>query len=661
MAITTRPSNATKCVAKPVLDAKQRRHTKAQMEADRRAAEEEQKKTKQKALEGLERIAGIQNNEVLIVAKAQTDPPKPRPRPRSQRSHLQPGATPSPSEDVVMADVEVKKVVEGEALNPENQGETLETKKKKKKTPHHDAINAIHNTSHQDSHAARASDADKKGNLLKSECAEPGSEEDDKEAFLGHMQKWVSNIKKTKGLSVPKPRTPRNTVASTQTTTNTKVTTNSKSTAPTSAYPPPSTCVDEALDSDDELEEPGFLLDTDDVEERDSHIHMGIKPVSDIITISDGATEDDSFVDYSLPPFMQIPIKREASESPACESKDIINGSDNSFVDYSLPPFTQIPVKREASDVSINVPPPSKRPRTKGSQKESSESKVKYKNEHLPDGCLRNNKWRRVLIPTYAKWNGALHVGWGMKDTEECKVLRIIWDAVYKSKIPAVIKSDGPVHFVASQRMTEWRGGITSATILMITSLVSSDKAYATEDGRRQLGEFWLQDNRFLFANISADNKQGFTGMWKSPFILQTFAAHLHYILGAIEIPELDGDNCHPSAALALAAVSVKRAFTLLAENNITFEIVKPSGKGKKKAADPQEIWKASVNEARIPDDAWDSIIAEARHFMKDSGRKRRGSNSGEEDSSIEDDMADDDDDDEDKYTGPLRIPVTFL
>ncbi|KAG0697350.1 hypothetical protein DFH29DRAFT_1003819 [Suillus ampliporus] len=432
--------------------------------------------------------------------------------------------------------------------------------------------------------------------------------------------------------------------------------TNSKSTAPTSAYPPPSTCVDEALDSDDELEEPGFLLDTDDAEERNSHIHMGIKPVSDIITISDGATEDDSFVDYSLPPFTQIPIKREASvlvkvpaskhsrtecpqkESLACESKDIINGSDDSFVDYGLPPFTQIPVKQEASDVSINVPPPSKCPRTKESSSPPMQS-------------------------------GMVHFMWGggMKDTEECKVLRIIWDAIYKSKIPAVIKSDGPVHFVASQRMTEWRGGITSATILMITSLVSSDKAYATEDGRRQLGEFWLQDNHFLFANISADDKQGFTGMWKSLFILQTFAAHLHYILGAIEIPELDGHNCHPSAALALAAVSVKRAFTLLAENNITFEIVKPSGKGKKKAADPQEIWKASVNEVFskelwghdtdhllkatkcIPDDAWDSIIAEARHFMKDSGCKQRGSSSGEEDSSIEDDVADNNNN-EDEY-----------
>ncbi|KAG0694215.1 hypothetical protein DFH29DRAFT_1006538 [Suillus ampliporus] len=578
-----------------------------------------------------------------------------------------------------MVDAEVKKVVEEEVVDlqdektPENQGQTSKTKKKNN-MPHRDAINAIHNTSHQDSHTARTSDADRKGNLLKSDCAVPVSKEDDKEAFLGHMQKWVSNVRKTKGSSVPKSRAPRKTVASTWITSNTKVTTISKSTAPTSAHPPLSTCVDApSVDSVDELEEPGFLLDTDDAEECNSHI--GMKTVSDIITGSDGATEDDSFIDYSLPPFMQLPVKMKYSQkgSSACESKDVItvsNGAtDDSFIDYSLPPFTQIPVKQEASDVSINVPPPSKCPRTKGSQKELSKSKVKYKNEHLPDGCLRDNKWHGVLVPTYAKWNGALHVGWGMKDTEECKALRIIWDAVYKGKIPAVIKSDGPVHFMASQRMTEWRGGIASASIGMITSLVASDEAYATEDGCRQLGEFWLQDNCFLFANILADDKQDFTGMWKSPFILQTFTAHLHYILGAVEIPALDGDKSHPSAVLALAAVAVKRAFTLLAENSITFEIVEPSGKGKKKAIDPQENWKASVHEAFlkelwghdtdrllkatkcIPEDAWDSIIAEAHQFMKDSGCKQRGtSNSSEDESSTEDNVADNNNE-EDEYT----------
>ncbi|KAG1718174.1 uncharacterized protein EDB91DRAFT_1247683 [Suillus paluster] len=128
-------------------------------------------------------------------------------------------------------------------------------------------------------------------------------------------------------------------------------------------------------------------------------------------------------------------------------------------------------------------------------------------------------------------------------------------------------------------------GGITSASIRMITSLVTSDKAYATEDECRQLGEFWLWF-------------QDFTGIWKSPFILQKSMAHLHYILDTIKIPALDSNNFCPSVALALAAVVVKCAFTLLAENSITFEVVEPSEKGKKKAIDPQENGKASVYEA---------------------------------------------------------------
>ncbi|KIK34769.1 hypothetical protein CY34DRAFT_17484 [Suillus luteus UH-Slu-Lm8-n1] len=625
MAITTRPSNATKCVVKPVLDAKQCRRMKAQIEADKRVAEEEKKKIKQKELQGIEQIAAIQVNEALTVVKAQTKPPKPRPRPLPQRKRLQPGV--SVSEDVEMVDAEVDKDI-GEKVLDKQDGNTEDQSqktKKKKNTPHCDAINAICALSH-----ARASDADRKGNLLKSDCTSPVSNEDDKDAFLGHMQKWASNIGKPKSTSISKSRASRNSKPfSSNRTSNTKITMILKSTAATSVYPP-STCVD-ALDSDDKLEEPGFLLGTDDTEEQKSTLARN-KTVSDIITISDGATED------------------------------------NSFVNYSLPPFTQTSVKREASDSLINVPPPSKRSWTKASQKELSESKIKYNNEHLPNGCQRDNKWRGVLISTYAKWNRALQVGWGTKNIEECKVLKLIWDAVYKGKVPASIESDGPVHFVASQRMTKWWGGIASVSIGMITSLVASDKAYSTEDGCSQLGKFWLEDNCFLFANISADDKQDFTRMWKSPFILQTFAAHLHYILGAIEIPTLDGDNSqHPGAALALAAVAVKHAFMLLAENSITFEIIESFGKGKKKANSQENQWKASVREAfskerwghdtdrllkatkHIPEEVWDDIIAEACQFIKDSGCKWRSADADE--SSVDDDLADDEDEEEDEYT----------
>lgn len=85
----------------------------------------------------------------------------------------------------------------------------------------------------------------------------------------------------------------------------------------------------DALDSDDKLKEPGFLLGTDDTEEqkstlaRNKTVSVCLDPqkpfrlyahvVQDIITISDGATEDNSFIDYSLPPFTQIPVKQESS------------------------------------------------------------------------------------------------------------------------------------------------------------------------------------------------------------------------------------------------------------------------------------------------------------------------------------------------------------
>jgi hypothetical protein len=104
-------------------------------------------------------------------------------------------------------------------------------------------------------------------------------------------------------------------------------------------------------------------------------------------------------------------------------------------------------------------------------------------------------------------------------------------------------------------------------------------------------------------------------------------------------------------------------------EDNITFDIIEPTGKGKKKvAADEKENLKGSPREAfskerwahdtdrllkatkHIPEDAWDEIIAAAQRLVKDSVRKLRGC-SDENDSSGEECGEDDDDDNEDEYT----------
>ena len=46
--------------------------------------------------------------------------------------------------------------------------------------------------------------------------------------------------------------------------------------------------------------------------------------------------------------------------------------------------------------------------------------------------------------------------------------------------------------------------------------------------------------------------------MWRSPFILQTFASHFNFVAGCTKIPGLDSENITARAALALAATAVR-------------------------------------------------------------------------------------------------------
>lgn len=175
--------------------------------------------------------------------------------------------------------------------------------------------------------------------------------------------------------------------------------------------------------------------------------------------------------------------------------------------------------------------------------------------------------------------------------------------------------------------------------------------------------------------------------MWKSAFIVQTLAAHIHFIQGAIDMPFDTGlkDKKHryPRAALSLAgtavcstslsqlhvlqSIQVKRTLILLRDDALTFELIPPSGKGKKKA-NGNEKWKANITgdmfkkdlwgheSARfmdsieaIPPTVWDEIVEAADQFVEETMRKRARGSSSKDD---EDDNANacrtgSDDDDE--------------
>ncbi|KIJ13944.1 hypothetical protein PAXINDRAFT_13268 [Paxillus involutus ATCC 200175] len=67
--VSTRKSNAKKHVAQPVLDAKRKHHTKAEIKANRQRLEEERQQAEQEHLNGLELIANIQDKQALPSAE----------------------------------------------------------------------------------------------------------------------------------------------------------------------------------------------------------------------------------------------------------------------------------------------------------------------------------------------------------------------------------------------------------------------------------------------------------------------------------------------------------------------------------------------------------------------------------------------------------------
>ncbi|KAG2115731.1 uncharacterized protein F5147DRAFT_769150 [Suillus discolor] len=82
------------------------------------------------------------------------------------------------------------------------------------------------------------------------------------------------------------------------------------------------------------------------------------------------------------------------------------------------------------------------------------------------------------------------------------------------------------------------------------------------------------------------------TGMWRSPFILQTFASHLNFTFGRVEVPDLNTKSISAWAAFALAVTAVYRTLQLIVDGNITFEVIQESrGKRKGMKTNGGDIW----------------------------------------------------------------------
>ncbi|KAF9233391.1 hypothetical protein BU15DRAFT_80144 [Melanogaster broomeanus] len=200
----------------------------------------------------------------------------------------------------------------------------------------------------------------------------------------------------------------------------------------------------------------------------------------------------------------------------------------------------------DCNSTSQPRPSPSKRAKTaphsaSGAQRSGSGVNNKYIKNDLPPGCTTDNE---------------------------------IWDTVYGGDIEHIVTVNGPVFQIAKQSLNNWRGGFATAAVAVITTLFANDVDFGDAAQRIEFAKAMLNKNRFLFGQNKGTDSKAWSGLWRSPLVLQTFAHHFNYIQGRVDIPSLEIELGGPRAALALTCAAVCRMLTLVSNDNISFETV---------------------------------------------------------------------------------------
>ncbi|EGO01101.1 hypothetical protein SERLA73DRAFT_151647 [Serpula lacrymans var. lacrymans S7.3] len=208
------------------------------------------------------------------------------------------------------------------------------------------------------------------------------------------------------------------------------------------------------------------------------------------------------------------------------------------------------------------------------------EHPTRITNSDLPEGCMEGGRWCNTFITMYEKWVGTCENPWNISDTKAVWAMQLAWDAIYPNICHTITVQD-PVYLVASQRLSEWQSGFGSTAMAMVEHFFESDPAYTTYHARQEFASEVLTGFAYLYEEIG-DDPLGFCGLFRSPFVLQTFAAHFAAVntsidvevLRAVSVPSnaTDTKKYPPVGALAMSAAAVERAFTMWAERKITWD-----------------------------------------------------------------------------------------
>ncbi|KAG2090576.1 hypothetical protein BD769DRAFT_1395791 [Suillus cothurnatus] len=551
-------------------------------------------------------------------------------------------------------------------------------RKRVQKTVHRDAVNAARAV------LASPSVADGKSDVKSRDLIGKGRTPIDlKQAYTGGITTWAQKVHKVnveKNACLAKPPKSLATSSLNQSTNKALSQLTRVTTAASTATPPPVTPTHSTFGDDfAEVAEPGCFPDEDNhpermaafaldvIEVRSSSLTPPPPPPSqytrdapvkiELFDIMDlrGNTSDQDLMfaedkdNGAEGEGQDVQVEGEGDgEGGDANEHTIIEASSNTMqASKRTTVMTNVDVLNNDSDDST---PPTKRIKTETGQTPGKATgevvKAKFKNGDLPAGCADNNTWRGTFIPTVAHATGGDNIDpWLIEDDTFISVLWEVWKVIYDGRpslMNHAIVPGSAVYQVTKQRLSEWRGGFGSAAVMMFTTFMAADPLYNNEDQRADFADFWLEDNRWLFANIDSDDKKLWTGMWQSMFVLQTFAAHLNYTQGRVPVLSLQSEEQSCRTALALSGAAVKRALHLLSTKQMSFEVKstvgkkKPSRKGKVPATSGEQ-WIAVISENetfseplwgydtsmflqainRIPVSNMKTIIEQAQQYMK--------------------------------------------
>ncbi|KAG2060927.1 hypothetical protein BDR06DRAFT_966752 [Suillus hirtellus] len=200
-----------------------------------------------------------------------------------------------------------------------------------------------------------------------------------------------------------------------------------------------------------------------------------------------------------------------------------------------------------------------------------------YQNDDLPKGCQDGNTWCQVFIPTVAHWTSGEAEPWGPEDDNLRDTMQEMWNYIYQGKIQHEISRSGVIIKVAKQHLMKWHGGFSITACSILTAFFAQDTNFSDTAAHEDFSRAMLKHNWFIFRDNSGLIPKDWTGMWRSPFILQTFTSHLNFTFGCVEVPDLNTENISAWAAFALAVTAVYHTLQLIIDGNITFKVVQES------------------------------------------------------------------------------------